>query len=208
MIHPLIGQPPSRAGLAVDCHGSPAKPSMEIVGGCILFADKAVAASVQTCSFADTDRRSQCSTVGLKIYTAAQHVDRTVVTVPNADRLPHMQLVNWGMSDDLTVMGIQPTIGGGSDGARADCSRASGGAPACGQPGCRDRPEAEPRPCGSPRPPRAMPPGRLRSRLPVIGTNSMLYRRTCFSVLAKSSMSLERASRSPRRHFMSGAIKV
>ena len=28
---------------------------------------------------------------------------------------------------------------------------------------CRDRPEAEPRPCGSPRPPRAMPPGRLRS---------------------------------------------
>ena len=36
------------------------------------------------------------------------------------------------------------------DGARADCSRASGGAPACGQPGCRDRPEAEPRPCGSP----------------------------------------------------------
>ena len=50
-----------------------------------------------------------------------------------------------------------------SDGARADCSRASGGAPACGQPGCRDRPEAEPRPCGSPRPPRAMPPGRLRS---------------------------------------------
>ena len=53
--------------------------------------------------------------------------------------------------------------GGGSDGARADCSRASGGAPACGQPGCRDRPEAEPRPCGSPRPPRSQP-GRLRDR--------------------------------------------
>ena len=48
-------------------------------------------------------------------------------------------------------------------GREPDCSRASGGAPACGQPGCRDRPEAEPRPCGSPRPPRAMPPGRLRS---------------------------------------------
>ena len=65
------------------------------------------------------------------------------------------------MSDDLTDGDCRH--GGGSDGARADCSRASGGAPACGQPGCRDRPEAEPRPCGSPRPPRAMPPGRLRS---------------------------------------------
>ena len=78
---------------------------------------------------------------------------------PNAIGAPHEVR---GMSDDLTVM-VDCRHGGGSDGARADCSRALGGAPACGQPGCRDRPEAEPRPCGSPRPPRAMPPGRLRS---------------------------------------------
>ena len=49
-----------------------------------------------------------------------------------------------------------------SDGARAGCSRASPGAPACGKHGCHDRPEAEPRPCRVPRPPRGMPPGRPR----------------------------------------------
>ena len=49
-----------------------------------------------------------------------------------------------------------------SDGARAGCSRASPGVPACGKHGCHDRPEAEPRPCGVPRPPRGMPPGRPR----------------------------------------------
>ena len=50
--------------------------------------------------------------------------------------------------------------GGGSDGARADCSRASGGAPACGQPRMSRQTLTAPshaRPCGSPRPPRAMP---------------------------------------------------
>ena len=65
------------------------------------------------------------------------------------------------MGDDLTDMGIS-AHGGGSDGARAGCSRASPGAPACGKHGCHDRPEAEPRPCGVPRPPRGMPPGRPR----------------------------------------------
>ena len=39
---------------------------------------------------------------------------------------------------------------------------ASCGAPACVKHGCHDRPEAEPRPCGVPRPPRGMPPGRPR----------------------------------------------
>ena len=46
------------------------------------------------------------------------------------------------MSDDLTVMGIAATRR--QRWGESDCSRASGGAPACGQPGCRDRPEAEP----------------------------------------------------------------
>ena len=72
--------------------------------------------------------------------------------------VPHMRLGAWVM--------ISPTWGfphgGGSDGARAGCSRASPGAPACGKHGCHDRPEAEPRPCGVPRPPRGMPPGRPR----------------------------------------------
>ena len=47
--------------------------------------------------------------------------------------------------------------GGGSDGARAGCSRASPGALA----GSTTDP-TEPRPCGVPRPPRGMPPGRPR----------------------------------------------
>ena len=52
------------------------------------------------------------------------------------------------MSDDLTVMGIAATAAAAMGRAFADCSRALGGShPACGQPGCRDRPEAEPRPC-------------------------------------------------------------
>ena len=73
------------------------------------------------------------------------------------------------MGDDLTDMGISAT--GGSDGARAGCSRASPGAPACGKHGCHDRPEAEPRPCGVPRPPRGMlsrsrwPPARASSEI-------------------------------------------
>ena len=47
------------------------------------------------------------------------------------------------MSDDLTVMGIG-RHGGGSDGARADCSRASGGAPAAGNPDVATDPKPSP----------------------------------------------------------------
>ena len=64
------------------------------------------------------------------------------------------------MGDDLTDMGISATAAAAM--GREQVARASPGAPACGKHGCHDRPEAEPRPCGVPRPPRGMPPGRPR----------------------------------------------
>ena len=66
-----------------------------------------------------------------------------------------------GMGDDLTDMGISATAAAAM-GREQVVLVASPGAPACGKHGCHDRPEAEPRPCGVPRPPRGMPPGRPR----------------------------------------------
>ena len=67
-----------------------------------------------------------------------------------------------GMRDDLDRHG-DCRHGGGGDGARAGCSRASSGAPACGQPDATTDPKPSPDLAVVPRPPRAMPPGRPRS---------------------------------------------
>ena len=59
------------------------------------------------------------------------------------------------MGDDLTDMGISAT-------AAAAIQVVLAHHPEHPLGGCHDRPEAEPRPCGVPRPPRGMPPGRPR----------------------------------------------
>lgn len=80
------------------------RPTLEnIVGGFILFADKPVRVG-DFCSFGD--KMGTVEEVGLR-STRLRALDRTVVTVPNAE-FANMQLVNWANCD---TMMIQTTIG-------------------------------------------------------------------------------------------------
>ena len=80
------------------------RPTLEnIVGGFILFADKPVRVG-DFCSFGD--KMGTVEAVGLR-STRLRALDRTVVTVPNAE-FANMQLVNWASCDTML---IQTTIG-------------------------------------------------------------------------------------------------
>ena len=87
-------------------------------------------------------RRSGAALAFFPADTLVVHQCSTAVSSPD---VPVNTRTPWCVGSGQVM--IKPSWG--LRGARADCSRASGGAPACGQPGCRDRPEAEPRPCGS-----------------------------------------------------------
>ena len=65
------------------------------------------------------------------------------------------------MGDDLTDMGISATAAAAMGREQVVLAHHPEH-PLAGKHGCHDRPEAEPRPCGVPRPPRGMPPGRPR----------------------------------------------
>ena len=53
-----------------------------------------------------------------------------------------------GLHEQISKEVIRRYVDREGNGAFANCSRASPGAPACGKHGCHDRPEAEPIPCG------------------------------------------------------------
>ena len=80
------------------------RPTFEnIIGGFILFADKPVRVG-DFCSFGDM--MGTVEEIGLR-STRLRALDRTVVTVPNAE-FANMQLVNWARCDRML---IQTTIG-------------------------------------------------------------------------------------------------
>jgi MscS family membrane protein len=80
------------------------RPTLEnIIGGFILFADKPIRVG-DFCSFGD--KMGTVEEIGLR-STRLRALDRTVITVPNAE-FANMQLVNWASCDTML---IRTTIG-------------------------------------------------------------------------------------------------
>jgi MscS family membrane protein len=78
------------------------KPTLEnIIGGFILFADKPVRVG-DFCSFGD--KMATVEEIGLR-STRLRALDRTIVTVPNAE-FANMQLVNWASCDTMLIRSV------------------------------------------------------------------------------------------------------
>jgi len=75
------------------------RPTLEnIIGGFILFADKPIRVG-DYCSYGD--KEGTVEEIGLR-STRLRVLDRTVVTVPNAE-FANMQLVNWASCDSMLI---------------------------------------------------------------------------------------------------------
>jgi MscS family membrane protein len=78
------------------------RPTLEnIIGGFILFADKPVSVG-DFCSFGD--KMGTVEEIGLR-STKLRALDRTIVTVPNAE-FANMQLVNWARCDTMLIRSV------------------------------------------------------------------------------------------------------
>ena len=76
------------------------RPTLEnVVGGFILFADKPIRVG-DFCSFGD--KLGTVEAIGMR-STRIRALDRTVITVPNAD-FSNMQLINWAMCDRMLIL--------------------------------------------------------------------------------------------------------
>ncbi len=76
------------------------RPTLEnIIGGFILFADKPIRVG-DFCSFGE--KRGTVEAIGMR-STRIRALDRTVITVPNAE-FSNMQLINWALCDRMLIL--------------------------------------------------------------------------------------------------------